>query len=221
MILGLIPAKGTSRRLPGKNKLMFCGKPLVAWTIEAALKAGSLDEVAVSTDDPDIADIAEECGAAVLDRPAWLADDKATIYDVVRYHMKRLASAFDTAIVILQPTSPLRTADDIDECVRKWLVDIPRQSCAAGGTKANGAIYMALASEFADRGFNFDTDERVMRFEMPASRSIDINTVEDFEKAGAAMRMTSVDTVYPGGHITATEVKKREKELFSRPSSVW
>lgn len=191
MIFGLICARGGSKRLPGKNTKPLCGKPMVAWTIEAALTAGTLDRVAVSTEDNDISNVADEWGATVFKRPDWLASDTATIYDVVRYHLKGDMgdlSARD-CIVILQPTSPLRTAEDIDACVKKWLEDIPRQSSAARETKANGAIYMAPASLFADRDFNFDFHKGVHRYEMVGSKSIDINTQEDFDLAEQLMRI--------------------------------
>ena len=83
MILGLIPARGGSKGVPGKNRKMINGKPLIVWTIERALQSNKLDKVLVSTDSEEIAHIAEEAGAEVLMRPAELATDTASTQDVM------------------------------------------------------------------------------------------------------------------------------------------
>ncbi|HIC05032.1 MAG TPA: acylneuraminate cytidylyltransferase family protein, partial [Candidatus Marinimicrobia bacterium] len=82
-VLGLIPARGGSKGLPGKNIVELCGKPLIAWSIETALQAGCIDELAVSTDSEEIAKIAEQSGAVVpFLRPAALATDTSPSIDV-------------------------------------------------------------------------------------------------------------------------------------------
>lgn len=120
-VLAVIPARGGSKGLPNKNRLPFAGKPLVAWTIAAAQKAACIDRVVVSTDDPAIAEIARtyDCPVPFM-RPADLATDQATLEAVVLHAMDTVGDAFD-AVVLLQPTSPLRTAADIDSCVGTWL----------------------------------------------------------------------------------------------------
>lgn len=185
MILGIIPARQNSRRLPGKNTRMLCGKPLIAWTIEAALTCGALDEVLVSSDDPAVRDIAEQWGVYAPGRPDFLATDTASIYDVVRYHLKHGMRA--DHVMLLQPTSPLRTAEDIDTFVQLALLEpAPVHSCALGELKANGAIYLAAMADWRNRDFNFDTTAH--RIYMDPARSIDINTLEDFEAAERYMR---------------------------------
>lgn len=85
MRLAVIPARGGSKRIPRKNIKPFCGKPMIAWSIEAALQSGCFDEVIVSTDDAEIADVARQLGAAVpFMRPAALADDHTGTIPVVR-----------------------------------------------------------------------------------------------------------------------------------------
>jgi len=116
--IGIIPARGGSKGLPGKNIRPMCGKPLIAWTIEKALKSRYLDVVMVSTDSPEIAAIAREHGAEVpFLRPAELASDTANSYDVIRHalgHYRQSAGMEFDYTALLEPTSPLREDDDID-----------------------------------------------------------------------------------------------------------
>jgi len=118
MVIGIIPARGGSKGLPGKNIRPLCGKPLIAWTIEKALKSRHLDVVLVSTDSPEIAAIAREHGAEVpFLRPAELATDTANSYDAIRHalgHYRQSANREFAYTALLEPTSPLREDDDID-----------------------------------------------------------------------------------------------------------
>jgi CMP-N,N'-diacetyllegionaminic acid synthase len=121
--LAIIPARGGSKGLPKKNIKELCGKPLIAWSIEAGLKSKYIDEVMVTTDSQEIADIAKEYGAIIpFIRPDFLATDTATSFDVINhtieYYKKELNKEFDY-IVLLEPTSPLREANDIDEMIEK------------------------------------------------------------------------------------------------------
>lgn len=123
-VLGLIPARSGSKGLPGKNIRDLCGKPLIAWTIDAARAASCLDAIVVSTDDSGIAAIAARHGAEVpFLRPAELAGDTASSVDMVIHSIDALAAAgrvFDL-VVLLEPTSPLREASDIDNGVSRML----------------------------------------------------------------------------------------------------
>ena len=115
--LAVIPARGGSKRLPGKNLMEIAGKPLIAWTIEAALASGMFDRVMVNTDSEQIAEIARQHNAEVpFLRPAKLASDKTTTLAVLEHNvneLKKKASFPYTHLTLLQPTSPLRTAEDI------------------------------------------------------------------------------------------------------------
>ncbi len=85
-IIAIIPARGGSKGLPGKNIKELCGKPLIAWSIEAGLKSKYLDEVMVTTDSKDIADISKQYGASVpFLRPDELAGDTSTTFEVVKH----------------------------------------------------------------------------------------------------------------------------------------
>jgi CMP-N,N'-diacetyllegionaminic acid synthase len=113
--LAIIPARGGSKRLPRKNILDLAGKPLIAWTIEAALKSQYIDKVIVTSDDDEILDIAEQYGSNTIKRPEELASDTATSFDVIKHSIENIES-YDY-IVLLQPTSPLRTEEHIDKAI--------------------------------------------------------------------------------------------------------
>src|SRR5919199_3846650 len=113
--LGLIPARGGSKGIPGKNLTPLCGRPLLAWTVGAACAARSLDRVVVSTDCEEIAATARELGADVLERPAELARDATPMRDVLLHAIEQLGRP--EVLVLLQPTSPLRRAHHVDEAV--------------------------------------------------------------------------------------------------------
>jgi CMP-N,N'-diacetyllegionaminic acid synthase len=112
-ILGLIPARGGSKGIPRKNLKNLCGKPLIAWTIEAALKSSMLSRVVVSTDDEEIAQVSRYYSADVpFLRPGELSGDSSSGISPVFHAIEQLPD-FDS-ILLLQPTSPLRTTADID-----------------------------------------------------------------------------------------------------------
>jgi CMP-N,N'-diacetyllegionaminic acid synthase len=122
-VLGIIPARGGSKRLPGKNVMPLQGKPLIAWTIEAGLTATCIDRLILSTDDAEISKVALEYGCEVpFARPPEFATDEASSLDVVRHALSQIPGF--THFVLLQPTSPLRRASHIDEAFQLM--------CAAG-----------------------------------------------------------------------------------------
>ena len=118
-LLGIIPARGGSKGIPRKNIRDIAGKPLIAWSIEAAQNAKSMTDFLVSTDDQEIADVAQQHGAPVLLRPPELATDEARTIDVLQ-HVLVERPDYD-AVMVLQPTSPLRAADLLDDCVKDYL----------------------------------------------------------------------------------------------------
>ena len=113
--LGIVPARGGSKRLPRKNMLNLCGKPLIAWSIEAALKSKYISKVVVSSDDEEILNISSNFGADIIKRPYELANDTATTFDAIKHTINNLEK-YDY-IVLLQPTSPLRNEKHIDEAI--------------------------------------------------------------------------------------------------------
>lgn len=231
-VLAVIPARGGSKGLLRKNILPLAGKPLIGWTIEAALKAACVRRTVVSTDDEEIAEIARMEGAEVpFLRPANLATDTATSADVLRHAIEQ-CPGFDT-VMLLQPTSPSRTSRDIDSaftilcetnapsCVSlcpvqesPWLMF---QLCGNGRIdrllprrqegerrqdlpsvyRLNGAIYLSRTEAFLSTGQFIGPD--TVGYPMPAERSIDIDTREDFDLADRLLRKNCA------GRVTDTE----------------
>jgi CMP-N,N'-diacetyllegionaminic acid synthase len=123
-IIAVIPARGGSRRIPRKNLAEVAGKPLLAWTIEAALRATLLDRVFVSTEDDEIADAALRHGAELIRRPVHLADDLAGTEPALLHALDALWDAErlrPRALTLLQCTSPLRGPDIIDRAIEKLI----------------------------------------------------------------------------------------------------
>jgi N-acylneuraminate cytidylyltransferase/CMP-N,N'-diacetyllegionaminic acid synthase len=120
-VLAVIIARGGSKGLPLKNIRLLAGKPLIAYTIDAALQARLLDRTVVSTDDRQIAEIARQYGAEIpFLRPPELAQDETTVYPVLSHAVQWLENCEGYRpdyVMLLQPTSPLRTAGDIDNAI--------------------------------------------------------------------------------------------------------
>lgn len=126
--LALIPARGGSKGIPRKNVAMLGDRPLIAWTIDAALQAACFDHVVVSTDDPQIAEVAQLAGAEVpFLRPSEFSGDAAPALDVIAHalaHFSQAGQAFD-AVAYLQPTSPFRTARQLAQAHRQFIEAAP------------------------------------------------------------------------------------------------
>jgi len=121
-MIAIVPARGGSKGLPGKNIKCLLGKPLIAYTIEAALESKYITDVIISTDDKDIYEVALKYGATpTFLRPTELAKDDSLAIDNYIYTINRLRSDMNITIdsfVVLQPTSPLRVLGDIDEAIQ-------------------------------------------------------------------------------------------------------
>ena len=193
MILGLILARGGSKLVPRKNLRLLGGKPLIAWTIMAGRYARLIDRLVVSSEDDEILAVAKRYGAVPLRRPSELATDAMSSYPPILHALDSLGGPFEW-LCLLQPTSPFRTAGDIDRCLagrevcdRKAVVSVQQ-----GKTVPNGAIYLGrvdwLRVELA-RGYAlpFDGPEPA-RFPMSAEHSLDIDTEEDFARAEALVK---------------------------------
>ena len=213
-VLGLIPARGGSKRLPGKNLADLHGRSLLQRAIDAGLEAKGVDRLIVSTDDPAIAEAARAGGAEVpFLRPAELATDEASSLDVVRHAMAWAdEDEPDTFshLVLLQPTSPLRTAGDIDRTIslcrdqgRTTAVTVtaaPKPDILMIGRDGvlspvsdhgqplalNGAVYV-LKWDHVSIGGGFIAPDTAYHL-MPEHRSMDIDTSADMEQASAALK---------------------------------
>ena len=122
-VLCIIPARGGSKGLPRKNIRDFNGKPLIAWTIIEAKKSKFIDKVVVSTEDEEISKISAEFGAEIIRRPIDLAADISKTEDVILHVVQMLKKDeyIPDSIIVLQCTSPLRTAKHIDEAIEKFI----------------------------------------------------------------------------------------------------
>lgn len=129
-ILAIIPARGGSKGVPRKNLRLLAGRPLIAHTIEAALAAATLGRVIVSTDDEEIAATATALGVEVRMRPKALARDATPTLAVLQHHVLQFAAEGyqPEAVMTLQPTSPLRTANHIDRAVGLFSSDATADS---------------------------------------------------------------------------------------------
>lgn len=114
-ITAFIPARGGSKGIPKKNIIDFLGKPLIAWTIEFALQADVFNEIIVSTDSAEIAEIASKNGASVNMRPDELSNDTATALEVIKHAFDNYVKADN--IAYLQPTSPFRSLSHLKEAI--------------------------------------------------------------------------------------------------------
>ena len=172
-ILAIIPARGGSKGLPGKNLRPLAGKPLLVWTVEQASASGSIDRVVVSTDCPKIAEVAREAGADVpVLRPAHLAkDDTPTepallhMLDVLEHESYR-----PDAVMLLQRTSPVRRQDSLDRAVRRFL-DTGADSLV--GVVESHAFFWSLPDgpEAAPRA-QYDYRNRARRQEIPGDQHL-------------------------------------------------
>lgn len=216
--VAIITARGGSRRVPGKNLRPLAGRPLIDWTIASALTCGAVDRVVVSTEDDAIAAQALAAGADVpFRRPAELASDSASSADTVLHALETLRGMgdhFDFA-VLLQPTSPFRTAADIEAslallsesgaetCVSvsvvskrpTWFFDVDangRMTPMVDGDNGPSpkTVYMLNGAVYAFRVAWFlehrrFRDDETVALTMPEERSLDIDTPHEFHVAEA------------------------------------
>lgn len=165
MILGVTPARGGSKGIPRKNIREICGRPLLAWTVEAAHGSRLLDRYVVSTEDPEIAGVARALGVEVVDRPPALAADETLTVPVLQHVLEAIPA---DVVVLLQTTSPIRDAGLIDECIRRF-----QQSgadslatgfvCKAVGLGAPPRRRQDVAGFFVDDGNIYVTRADVIR----------------------------------------------------------
>ena len=148
----LIPARGGSKGIPRKNIKLIAGKPLISWTIEAALRSSLLSAIVVSTDDYEIAEVARLAGAQVpFIRPKELAQDHTPGLDPVLHAFDKLPQ-YDS-VLLLQPTSPLRTTDDID-----GLLNLVRN------TKKQSAVSICEAETHPYWTYRINADQTLAKF---------------------------------------------------------
>lgn len=156
--IAIIPARSGSKGLKDKNIIDLCGKPLIAYSIEAALETGLFDHVIVSTDSEHYAEIAQHYGAEIMMRGEALSNDKATTFMVLKDILKnRLQESIDY-FVLLQPTSPLRTSKHITEAIEKFEAKIENFDFLVSMKEAEHAKVLVNPIDNDESLKYFDTD---------------------------------------------------------------
>ena len=225
-VLGLIPARGGSKGIPRKNARLLAGRPLLEYTAEAALKARRLARVVLSTDDTEIAEIGRRCGLDVpFLRPSELARDDTPTLPVVQHALRWLEERGDrfSAVCLLQPTHPLRTAQQIDACIElfeqkgadavvtitpvpvehnpHWVyfqsqsgtlrlaldqsAPIPRRQDLPPAFCRDGSVYVTRREVILEQDSLYG--RRLVGYSVDPSRSVNLDTPEDWERAEAAL----------------------------------
>lgn len=221
----IIPARGGSKGIPRKNVTPFNGKPLICWNIEAALQTEHIDQVIVSTDDAEIAEISRGAGAQVIMRPDAISSDIASSEDAL-IHVLNALNETPELTVFLQCTSPLTLPADIDNCIRKLLdadADsaftaeeshrfIWKNSRQAEGVNhdgaerkrrqdlepeyaENGAVYVMRTAGFLKSRHRFFG--KTVISEMPSTRTWEIDTPNDLVVAEALSRLSKQKGALP------------------------
>ncbi len=198
-VLAIVPARGGSKGLPGKNIRPLAGKPLIGWTLESAKKSKYLDEIFVSTDSQKIADVAETFGVKVPElRPEELASDTATSASVVLYtidYFRKRGKDFDY-ILLLEPTSPMRKEDDIDNAI-------------------------SLACEHPDKAGVVSLGEVHMEHPSIVKKITDKSIIEPYVEAQKVTRRQQLDKAYfPYGvvYLVRTDYFEKNQLFYGKDS---
>lgn len=213
-VIGVIPARAGSERLPGKNVRPMAGKPLIRWTLDAALASAALDLTVVTSDDETVLALARDAGVEAIHRPEALAGAEASVIDAVEHALQQVGGVWDY-VVLLQPTSPLRLSEDIDGAVRGCdasgapsviAVSPPAKPAsfhdrldAAGRLSGppdlenvvliNGAVYVGRPDIlFRERTFR---SQGAQAYEMPVERGLDVDTLTEFLACEAYLTTTN------------------------------
>jgi len=212
--LGIIPARAGSKRLPKKNIRILGDKPLISWSIDAAKNSEYLDNIIITTDSDEIISISKNHGIDVpFKRPSHLAEDDSTSVDTVYHAIDYLESINKTYdyLVLLQPTSPLRSSHQIDEAIEMLMSldahavvsvketeynvnlcnTLPENNSMENFFQQdnknkyyclNGAIYICDIKKFLQEK-TFFVDKSIYAYKMDAYSSVDIDTLSDFKLA--------------------------------------
>lgn len=190
-ILGVIPARSGSKGVPNKNIKMLAGKPLMCWTIDAALKSGIFSDIIVSTDSEKYAKIAKESGACVpFLRPKELASDQSSTMDVIRHLIAKLLESGKSYeyLAILQPTSPLRKADDI----QKSLYELQQKRATS--------IISVCETEHSPFWMNTLPDDHLMEnFLRPENNNVPRQKLNKWYRLNGAIYISKVDVLLKNG----------------------
>jgi len=208
--VAIIPARGGSKGIPQKNIIPLLGKPLIYYTIQAALQTKKLDSIYVSTEDEKIKEVAQSYGIKVINRPKRLATSIATTESVLIHAVNEIKkkNGLVNNIVLLQPTSPLRTSEDIDKAISMFLKR--KADSLFSAARFNGFLWKTKSGKARPINYNFHNRPRrqkimqylengaiyitkadillkegcrlggrIVIYEMPSERSVEIDTPFD------------------------------------------
>lgn len=188
-MLAIIPARKGSKRLPNKNILPINGKPMVEYTIEEAKKSSYINHIVVTTNDERVKRIARKHKVDIINRPEELSKDDTTSEEVIKHVLKTYGD--DMSILYLQPTSPLRTSEDIDSAIEEYLMNYnPEKPETLITVRSihpfniyvpNGSIFIIPRDKFLKEGKIYGSYIRLMV--MSDEKSIDIDTEFDLKIA--------------------------------------
>lgn len=205
--VALIPARGGSKAILRKNLVDLVGRPLIAWTIAAALACDRIGRVVVSTDDAEIAEVARAFGADVpFVRPAELAEDRTPMLDVVRHFATVMELADDTTIVLLQPTSPFRTTADLTSALQLY-----------DSSPVHGLVSVVRSEAYPEWMLRVDAAGRVTPLVASAERAIRRQDLLPVYRPNGAIYIASAATIRAGrdwfGDDTLAYEMPRERSL--------
>jgi N-acylneuraminate cytidylyltransferase len=191
-VLAIIPARGGSKGIPKKNLIPFLGKPLLLWSIEAALNSDFITDVVVSSDNDAILDLAaKNKGVIAINRPKEFATDASRVEPVIKHVLEEMNEKKYDLLILLQPTSPLRASEDIDNAFRQFL-----------DTKASSLISVCAMEHHPYKAFKVNEEgylKGIINDDFPfsprqalpkvfrANGAIYIINTEDFIKTGSLL----------------------------------
>lgn len=217
-VVSIILARGGSKGIPRKNIIPLAGKPLIAWSIEHALRARLVKEVAVSTDCEHIAEVARRCGARVVERPAELAADQSPSEGALLHaieHIERVDGRAIDVVVFLQATSPIRGAHDIDGAIQRML-EFGADSCFSACPEHFTGRWR-LGSNGMAEPVNFELTKRPRRQDYPLeyleNGSIYIFVPRVLRETGA--RLGGKIVIYPMTALNSIQIDSVEDQALA------
>jgi len=181
----IIPARGGSQRIKGKNTKVFHGRPIIGYSIDVARASKIFDKIVVSTEDKSVASVARSAGADIVDRPKALAEDDIGTQEVIRHAIDALKLDDKDVVCCLYPTAPLLLPLDLQMGYHMLMLRPCSYVISVGSEPLRdiGNYYMGFASLFRSQMPLCTIQTGV--YPIPIERAIDINSVEDWEMAEA------------------------------------
>lgn len=188
MSAAVIVARGGSRRIPRKNVKDFMGRPMLAWPIGAATESGLFSQVYVSTEDSEIAALAHELGARVIQRPTELARDEVGTQEVMRHAVGAAGIKLGAELCCIYPCTPLLLAQDLRDAHKRMVERELDYVVAVGASplRDTGWFYYGIAHNFAHGLPLYGPQTRTGLHVIDEARAIDINEQPDWDRAEAA-----------------------------------